>query len=111
MPVVTPDKNLGNPTVHAIKIDVDGYKLDVLWGANWVIDRPGIWLCIEFNTIASKVCRLGDWEVHQRLSRLGYTARLMSDAFRTGQTSLLPDRWEIGGYCNLLYSRGRTPEE
>lgn len=110
VPVVTLDEYLGDQPVHAIKIDVEGYELGVIQGASKIIERPGIWLCVEFNTIASQVSRLGDWEVHQRLGRLGYTARLMSDAFRTGQTSLLPDRWEIGGYCNLFYSRGRTPE-
>jgi len=111
VPVVTLDEYVGDQPVHAIKIDVEGYELDVLRGANRVIGRPGIWLCIEFNTIASKVSRLAEWEVHRHLKRLGYSARLMSDALRTSQTRSLPDQWEIGGYCNLFYSRGRTPED
>jgi FkbM family methyltransferase len=110
VPVLTLDEFIGDQPVHAIKIDVEGYELDVLRGADRVIERPGIWLCIEFNTIASQVSRLADWKVHRHLRRLGYSAWLMSDALRAGQTRALPDGWEIGGYCNLFYSRDQTPE-
>ena len=111
VPVVTLDEYIGDQPVHAIKIDVEGYELDVLRGAIRLIERQGIWLCIEFNTIASKASRLADWEVHRHLSRQGYSARLMSDALRAGQTRPLPDRWEIRGYCNLFYSRGPIREQ
>jgi FkbM family methyltransferase len=104
----TLDEQLGDRFVHGIKIDVEGHELQVLLGATNVIEHSSPWLCIEFNTIASGVSQLGEWEVHRYLVKRGYSAWLMSDALRRDRVVALSESWKTSGYCNLFYSRDKN---
>lgn len=98
------DTVLKDRLVRAIKIDVEGYEIEVLKGAENILKTLKPWLCVEFNTLASGVSSIGEWEVHQFLTRLGYSACLMSHALVNLPSVLLQEDWSITGYCNLFYS-------
>lgn len=98
------DSVLGENDVHGIKIDVEGFEIEVLKGAQTILKQCQPWLCIEFNTLLAKVNTLSDWDVHQYLCNLGYVCRLFSNALDTSTQSILPNNWQTRGYCNLYYS-------
>ncbi|MDJ0734433.1 MAG: FkbM family methyltransferase [Nostocaceae cyanobacterium] len=102
--VVTIDSILENNIIHGIKIDVEGFELECLQGAEATLKRYKPWLCVEFNTLLAKVNKLSDWKVHQYLRELGYVCRQFKDAFDSSSDSILSDTWETTGYCNLYYS-------
>lgn len=58
---------------HAIKIDVEGWELEVLEGASETIMRYRPMLIIELNTKALRACRRTGLELLQRVRALGYT--------------------------------------
>lgn len=100
VPQVTLDSSLAKLAVAGIKIDVEGFELKVLKGAAQLLKAQHPWLCVEFNTVLAGVNVLGQWEVHQYLSELGYHARLFKDALAD---NILPRGWQTTGYCNLFY--------
>ena len=84
-----------------IKIDVEGYELEVLKGATRLFERYAPWVCIEFNTDFVASGRLGDWGAHQFLVDRGYAARSFPEADE------LDDDWRLeSGYVNVLYVSG-----
>lgn len=102
--VVNLDSALKEDCIHGIKIDVEGFEIEVLKGAEAILKRYQPWVCVEFNTLLAKVNRLGDWNVHQYLRALGYVCRHFQDALDASTKSILPDDWQTTGYCNLYYS-------
>lgn len=102
--VVTLDSIFKEQKVHGLKIDVEGFELEVLKGAENILKAYHPWLCVEFNTSIAQVNTLGSWSVHQYLSSLGYVCRQFKHALNSNNTSILPDSWETSGYCNLYYS-------
>lgn len=102
--VVTLDHQLRDKSITGIKIDVEGSELNVLHGARDVLARCSPWVCIEFNTQIAGTNLLGEWSVHQFLSRIGYRATLMADPSSPLPKALPPD-WKAQGYVNLLYTR------
>ncbi|TML00101.1 MAG: FkbM family methyltransferase [Actinobacteria bacterium] len=79
-----------------IKIDVEGYELHVLNGAEQALShRP--WIIVEFNKQHSAAVRLADWSVHGHLTDLGYRAHTV-----IGER--LADEWTPRyGYASVLY--------
>lgn len=65
VPVVRLDDEMPDGTVHAMKIDVEGYELNVLRGARSLIerDRPDLWIeCLDadhYRSIAKTIVPLG----------------------------------------------------
>lgn len=102
--VVSLDLALRDNKIDGIKIDVEGFELEVLQGAKSIINNCKPWLCVEFNTLLAKVNTLRDWNVHQHLSELGYVCRHFKDALNPSDTNILPDNWQTSGYCNLYYT-------
>jgi FkbM family methyltransferase len=100
----TLDQVLDGKPVDAVKIDVEGFELNVLQGCELILKTWKPWLCIEFNTMISAVTKLRDWEVHQYLCNLGYRCRQFRDALDTSSRTVLPNSWHTSGYCNLFYS-------
>lgn len=100
----TLDSNLNSKPVHGIKIDVEGFELQVLKGSESILREYKPWLCIEFNTLLAKVNSLSAWNVHQYLNDQGYVCRQFKDALNTSVKTILPDSWQTNGYCNLYYS-------
>ncbi len=94
-PAVTLDGALDRVPA-GIKIDVEGFELQVLLGARETLShRP--WIIVEFNKEHTDARRLADWPVHQLLSRAGYGAS-------TVLRERLDDDWAPEfGYSNILY--------
>jgi hypothetical protein len=99
VPVVltTLDAVVGEQPVSGVKIDVEGFELQVLEGAEGVLGQKP-WVVVEFNTILTGEKELSDWDVHGFLTERGYKPASVSDP-----GSLLPDDSEVFGYLNLLY--------
>ncbi len=104
VPTITLDCKLSNLKIDACKIDVEGYELNVLVGAQELLRRHKPWLCVEFNTILAGISKLESWPVHQFLSGLGYKARIFTEANRPTEKNILSNNWTTDGYCNLYYS-------
>lgn len=100
VPITTLDRELGNSTVHGLKIDVEGHELQVLRGADALLRRCRPWLCVEFNSQFTTSPRLRDWDVHQHLASSGYRCRLFT---APADDAPLPEDWEVHGYTNLFY--------
>lgn len=100
------DQALNDCRVDAIKIDVEGYELEILRGAVNVLDRWKPWLCVEFNTEIAKVNFLRDWDVHDFLRERGFRPCLFQYGSHITRSSL-PDNWEGKGYVNLFYFNDR----
>lgn len=103
VPVATLDKELNNVVVHGIKIDVEGYEMNVLQGATALLQRCKPWLCVEFNTELTRVNSLRDWNVHNFLRGYGYRPQLFAN-INSSAYRYLPDSWQTSGYVNLFYS-------
>jgi len=104
VPVVTLDAVLGDKRIAGCKIDVEGFELPVLSGAENLLRRHKPWLCVEFNTILANVKILDNWDVHQLLRHLGYVPRLFKDALHSSKATFLPSSFETSGYVNLYYA-------
>lgn len=102
--VVSIDSIFKDTYVDGIKIDVEGFEIEVLKGAENILKKCTPWLIVEFNTVLAKVNKLGDWDVHHYLSNLGYVCREIHNALDSTQASVLPNDWQTKGYCNLYYS-------
>lgn len=63
--------NLNN--VDGIKIDVEGYELQVLEGSMKTISNLKPWLVIELNNTFHKIQKIIEWEVYKYLRQIGYT--------------------------------------
>jgi FkbM family methyltransferase len=103
VPAVALDTALAGVAVQGIKIDVEGYELNVLQGAAGLLGRYHPWLCIEFNTELAKVNKLSDWDVHKFLREIGYRPCLFSQS-EIDSCVYLSDDWQTTGYLNLYYS-------
>lgn len=101
VPVDTLDRVIGNRSVNGIKIDVEGYELQVLRGARNVVARCRPWICVEFNVAFTGVANLEAWSVHQWLGMMGYVRSpiLLSRA----SIERVPPAWCSVGYDNLIY--------
>lgn len=104
VPVMKLDALLNEQKVNGIKVDVEGFELEVLQGAESILKQHQPWLCVEFNTVLSGVNQLSDWNVHQYLTALGYVCRQFRDSLDTTRQTILPDYWQTTGYCNLYYA-------
>lgn len=99
----------GSPTVAGLKIDVEGYELEVLRGAEETIRRFYPWMLIEFNSNLTGTQELRSWDVHALLTEHGYLAHLPR-AVLAGEAAPLPDSWlNPQNYVNLFYCRGEIP--
>lgn len=94
-------------TVHVagIKLDIEGFELSALAGAERTISTSYPWICVEFNPWLSGVNRLGDWPVHPYLKKLGYEATLTGHM--AGKT-FLTDDFRTREYRNILYVHSLT---
>ena len=102
----TLDETLADqPLVHGLKLDVEGYELPVLLGAQRVIAESSPWILVEFNSDITGIRRLDEWDVHRHLRSLGYEAHLPFVVYHDDLRPL-PDRWgNPAPYVNLLYWR------
>ena len=98
------DTFLEDEVVHFIKIDVEGFELPVLMGGERILKTQHPQICVEFNTILTRVSTLGKWEVHQYLTELGYKAYRFEDALNLSAQKALAAEWQTTGYCNLYYT-------
>ncbi len=107
---VTLDEILAEaPAVTGIKIDVEGYELEVLRGAEDSIARFSPWLLVEFNSDLLGTRELRGWDVHGFLTERSYSAHLPGKIL-AGDRAPVPDSWvSPRPYVNLLYSRGELP--
>ena len=103
VPVVTLQEAVGNRPVHGIKVDVEGFELKVLRGAEEILRRSKPWLCVEFNPHLTGIKRLGDWDVNRFLTGLGYVCTEMTGFPGKTEARVLAADWETNGYCNLFY--------
>jgi len=104
VPVVTLDSTLKDTQIDGIKIDVEGFELEVLKGAANILKKSQPWLFVEFNTWLAKVNILQQWEVHKYLREIGYVCCQCKDALKRSPHEILPDNWQSPyGYCNLFY--------
>ena len=87
--------------VDGIKLDIEGFELEALAGAERLLTEDSPWLMIEFNTLVAGVNRLGDWEVHRLLRTYDYKAYGRGSGFSWDVQ--LSDDWVTPGYRNLLY--------
>ncbi|MGA2453956.1 MAG: FkbM family methyltransferase [Solirubrobacteraceae bacterium] len=99
----------GSPTVTGLKIDVEGYELEVLRGAEETFRRLSPWVLIEFNSEIVGTWELRSWDVDAFLAERGYRA-YWPRAVLNGKRAPLPDSWvNPGQFLNLLYCRGEIP--
>lgn len=98
------DDLIGAGKFAGCKIDVEGFELQVLKGAQKFLTEQKPWLCVEFNSILSGVKTLREWDVHNFLTQRGYTAFRFYDAKNCSPKNILSDDFECQGYCNLFYS-------
>ena len=105
VPVITLD-TFSTGSVSGCKIDVEGFEMNVLEGAEKLLVRDCPWICIEFNTLIAQTHTLGEWNVHQYLRGLGYNARRFEDALSSSAETILSSEWETQKYCNLFYCVG-----
>lgn len=83
---------------------MEGFEIQVLKGAEYILRRDKPWLCIEFNTLLAGTNTLEEWPVHQFMTQLGYVARQFHNALDCSATAVLSGNWQTTGYCNLFYS-------
>ncbi len=99
----------GSQTVTGVKIDVEGYELEVLRGGEQTLNRFSPWMLIEFNSELVGTQELGAWDVHAFLTERGYRAHLPR-AVLAGRSAPLSGSWvNPREYANLLYCRGELP--
>lgn len=101
------DSIVSGERVKGVKVDVEGYELEVLKGAEDIIRKDEPWLFVEFNTQITGVTCLRNWPVHTYLTNLGYEAWSFQDLTSSGR---LHDEWSTSGYCNILYLKGKNNE-
>lgn len=103
---VTLDEILaGSQTVTGMKIDVEGYELEVLRGGQDTIAQFSPWMLVELNGEPA-TRELGAWDVHTFLTERHYRAHLPHTVLARDRTSL-PDSWvSPQRYVNLLYCHG-----
>lgn len=100
---VTIDETCAGERVHGLKLDIEGAEAAALTGAARVIASCRPWVCVEFNVSFATSDRIGDWDVHALMIRLGYRCYRWAD--RRGRTpgpALGPDE-RVTGYVNLLF--------
>ncbi|MCS4199744.1 FkbM family methyltransferase [Salinibacter ruber] len=100
IPIRKLDSLVSKERVKGMKVDVEGYELEVLKGAEDILRSDEPWLFVEFNTQITGVTRLKNWAVHTYLADLGYEARSFQDLTLSGR---LHGEWSTSGYCNILY--------
>jgi FkbM family methyltransferase len=105
--VQTLDSIIPDRVVAGIKLDIEGFEMNALRGCTELLRDANPWLAIEFNTALAGVDRLGDWDVHQHLTELGYSAWRFTDADRHTWLRPLPPHAVARGYCNLYYRRAK----
>lgn len=105
VPVITLDSAMGNKQIAGCKLDVEGFELQILKGAENLLRNQQFWLSIEFNSLQANANTLGQWDVHRLLKAAGYVPRLFKNALRPTSLNILPDSFTINGYCNLFYKR------
>jgi FkbM family methyltransferase len=106
IPIVRLDDSTGSVEISGMKIDVEGFELDALLGAEKILKTYRPWLCIEFNSNFTESKTLAEWDVHQYLAKLGYTARHFKYALDKSDENALPDTWQLDkAYANLYYSQ------
>lgn len=103
VPVVMLSSTISDKYISGIKIDVEGFELEVLQGAEAILKNSKPWLCVEFNTLLAKVNTLSDWNVHQYLIKIGYVCRQFYNALDDSPETILSADWQTTGYCNLYY--------
>ena len=108
VPVVTLDSILKDTRIDGIKIDVEGFELEVLQGAETILKTCQPWLIVEFNTLLAKTNTLNQWEVYRYLSSIGYVCRQSHQALDYTTNNILPDCWQTNGYCNLYFSLSKA---
>ncbi len=102
---LTLDSILGRQTVHGIKLDIEGYELQALQGAQEILQRSSPWLCVEFNPLLSRVKQLDHWDVHQFLTTRGYECRIFNTICDGPPPPPLSPDWTFSSYTNLFYER------
>jgi len=85
--------------IAGVKIDAEGHEAAVLQGCGGKLGAHKPWLIVEFNTTLLKSSRLGDWDVTQFLTSIGYKPFLFSSR---SLTSVSLD-WPLNGYRNILF--------
>jgi FkbM family methyltransferase len=91
--------------VTGIKLDTEGHELAVLEGASKLLQAHRPWLVVEFNTSLLPSQRLGDWNVYEYLTFLGYTAARYD---RLGYENPVDSSLVVRGYCNILFRHPRN---
>ena len=103
IPVLTLDEILKGRSCDGIKIDVEGHEAAVIKGCTATLARFHPWICVELNNRYAKISRLGDWQVHQALTQLGYRGWLFEDAKVATPNLSLSENYSTNGYVNLFY--------
>lgn len=105
VPVRPLDRFLSGRRVHGCKIDVEGYELEVLKGAEELIEEHHPWFCIEFNPNTINTSKLRKWKVHQFMVEKGYSVCLFGDATKKGK-KLEGNYAAEESYVNMFYCYG-----
>ena len=103
IPVVTVDEILKGGSCDGIKIDVEGHESAVIKGCTATLARFHPWICVELNNDFTKISRLGEWQVHQALTQLGYKCWLFEQAEVATPNLCLSGNYSTTGYVNLFY--------